>query len=143
MSILSQALVPVFEAILATETNIATKLATVKVASQLLGSSQAKTIAASDPTISAYAAQIVDGLNGNIITAVTAAEGVYGASTGQVISTAVTAIEAQATALLEKAGVNASVADLLVLLEDSTITAEVTSDLNKLSGTTTATTATS
>jgi hypothetical protein len=137
MSILSQSLVPVFEAILATETNIATKLTTVKVASQVLGSGPAKTIAASDSTISAYAAQIVDGLNGNLATAVTTAEGVYGTSTTQVISTAVAIIEAQATTLLEKAGVNASISELLVLLEDSTITAEITAEVNKLSSTST------
>ena len=137
MSILSQSLVPVFEAILATETNIATKLTTVKVASQVLGSGPAKTIAASDSTISAYAAQIVDGLNGSLATAVTTAEGVYGTSTTQVISTAVAAIEAQATTLLEKAGVNASISELLVLLEDSTITAEITAEVNKLSSTST------
>jgi len=136
MSILNSILAAGMKALFSGATSIAQKLIYLKLYSQIAGSAAAQSLAASDSTIGAYAASIVNGLNATSVdAALKAALDVSGITEDQAVSIAQTSIEGLVEKALTATGVNSVVLSLIESIAEPEIQNLLRAEYEKLEGT--------
>jgi len=114
-------------------TTLTSKLIFLKIYSQAFGSEAAEELAASDPTISAYARTIVAGLNSDSFeTAIIAALEVEGITEDDAVAKAENAIETAIEAIGQKVGLNSTIEALIIAIAEPEIEAKLRAEYEAL-----------